>query len=130
MTKTIYLRGDTQRHYAKRLIDEAPADYVVVIKEPTRSDDQNAKLWPMLADVARCVDWYGRKLTDHEWKDVFTAALRKSEVVPGLDGGFVVLGQKTSTMTKRQFSDLIELMYQFGATHGVTWTDPKEWRAA
>lgn len=127
---TIFLRGDTQRHFAKRKIDEAPADYVVVIKEPTRSDDQNAKLWPMLQDVARQVDWYGTKLADHEWKDVFTASLRKSKVTPGLDGGFVVLGQKTSTMTKREFSDLLELMYAFGAEKGVIWSEPKERKAS
>lgn len=124
---TIHLRGDTQRHYAKRQIDAAPADWCIVIKPPTRSDDQNSKLWPMLGDVSKHVDWYGRKLTANEWKDVFTASLRKSEVVPGLDGGFVVLGQKTSTMSKRLFSDLITLIYAFGAERGVIWSEPNEW---
>ena len=33
MMDTIFLRGDTQRHLAKRKIDEAPADYVVVITD-------------------------------------------------------------------------------------------------
>ena len=124
---TIHLRGDAQRHYAKRQIDTTPLDWVVVIKPQTRSDDQNSKLWPMLGDVAKHVDWYGRKLSANEWKDVFTAALRKSEVVPGLDGGFVVLGQKSSTLSKSQFSDLITLIYAFGAERGVVWSEPSEW---
>ena len=36
-------------------------------------------------------------------------------VVPGMEGGFVVLGSKTSHMSKRELSDLIELIYAFGA---------------
>lgn len=121
--QTIILVGDTQREYARRVLDAAPVGYAVVIQEPTRTADQNSKLWPMLADVSRQVVWYGTRLTQDEWKDVFTAALRKSKVVPGLDGGFVVLGQRTSQMGKREFRDLIELMYAFGAQHGVKWSE-------
>lgn len=127
--ETFRLCGVVQREYAARRLAAAPDDYVVVIKEPTRTDDQNAKLWPMLADVARQVDWYGRKLTDENWKDVFTASLRALDVVPNLDGtGFVALGQRTSQFSKREFSDLIELMYAFGAQRGVVWSEPKAYR--
>jgi hypothetical protein len=77
----------------------------------------------MLTDVSRQVEWYGKKLTEWEWKDVFTAALKKSKVVPGIDGGFVVLGQHTSSMSKSDFSELIELIYSFGADKGVVWSD-------
>lgn len=129
MSHTVILVGDTHREYARRLIAQAPMDSAVVFKDATRTDDQNSKLWPMLQDVSRQVEWYGAKLSDHEWKDVFTAALRKAKVVPGLDGGFVVLGQRTSQMGKREFSDLIELIYAFGAEKGVVWSDPKEWAA-
>jgi hypothetical protein len=124
---TIHLRGDAQRHYAKRQIDAAPANWEVVIKAPTRTGGQNSKLWPMLDDVSTQIEWYGRKLTQDNWKDIFTAALRKSDVAPGLDGGFVVLGQKSSTLTKQQFNDLITLMYAFGAERGVIWSEPSEW---
>lgn len=93
-----------------------------------RTPEQNKKLWPMLTDISRQVDWYGQKLTPWDWKDVFTAALRKAKVVPGLDGGFVVCGLHTSRMSKREMSDLLELMMAFGNEHGVQWTDP-EWIA-
>jgi hypothetical protein len=127
--QVIRLIGDVQRDYARRKISEAPAEWVVTIQEPTRTTDQNAKLWPMLGDVSRQVEWYGRKLADEDWKNVFTASLRKLDVVPNLDGtGFVALGQSTSKMGKREFSDLIELIYAFGAQHGVAWSDPMEWR--
>ncbi|MGM0584236.1 MAG: recombination protein NinB [Pseudomonadota bacterium] len=122
--QTVILRGDSQRAFAKRLIDAAPQDFCVVVKEATRTNDQNSKLWPMLQDVSRQVEWYGQRLTKEEWKDVFTAGLKRQKVVPGIDGGFVVVGAHTSTMGKREFSDLIELIYAFGAEHGVRWSEP------
>jgi len=65
---------------------------VVEVREETRSVAQNARLWAMMEDIARQVDWYGQKLTKDEWKDVFSAAMKRTKVVPGLDGGFVVCG--------------------------------------
>ena len=96
------------------------------IGRPRRTLDQNAKLWPMLTDVSRQVIWYDVKLTPEEWKDVFTAALKKQRAIPGIDGGFVVLGAHTSTMNKKDLADLIELMYAFGAERNVIWTEPKK----
>ena len=51
--------------------------------------------WAMLTDISNQVDWYGQKLTPEEWKEVFTAAMKKQKVVPGIDGGFVVCGSST-----------------------------------
>lgn len=92
---------------------------VVEIKPLTRTLEQNSKLWACLSDVSRQVEWHGRKLTPEEWKHVFSAALKKQDVVPGIDGGFVVLGQSTSQMTVREMADLIELAQAFGVEHGV-----------
>lgn len=112
------------RQRAQHAILQAPEGHVVTIKPPTRSLEQNAKLWPMLQDVSRQVEWYGQHLTDEEWKDVFSAALKKQKVVPGIDGGFVVCGRRTSTMSKADFSELVELIYAFGAQQGVKWSEP------
>lgn len=90
-----------------------------MLKEKTRSLDQNALLWPLLNEVSRQVIWHGKRLSREEWKDVFTAALKKQTVVPGIDGGFVVCGRSTSLMSKAEFSELIELIYAFGAQQGV-----------
>lgn len=126
MSRIFRLANQAVRAAACYAVQAAPKGWVVRISEPTRSLDQNSKLWPMLTDVAEQVEWYGKKLTEWEWKDVFTAALKKSKVVPGIDGGFVVLGQHTSAMSKAEFSELIELIYSFGAEHGVAWSDPME----
>ncbi len=89
-----------------------------------RTIDQNDKMWPLLRDIARQVNWHGQKLQDYEWKEVFSAALKKQKVVPGLDGGFVVIGASTSRMPKKDVSDIIEMSYAFGAQQGVKWSEP------
>lgn len=115
---------DTARRLAAAYCMSAPADYICTIQEATRSLDQNSKLWPMLGDIAAQVEWYGRKLTADDWKNVFTASLKKMDVVPNLEGtGFVALGQSTSKMGKREFADLITLIYAFGNERGVIWSE-------
>lgn len=91
------------------------------LRQETRSNAQNRRMWAMLADIARQIVWHGQKLDSEDWKHVFSASLNKQRAVPGLDGGFVVLGTRTSKMTKPEMSDMIELMYAFGAQNNVTW---------
>ena len=67
-------------------------------------------MWANLEDIAQQVVWYGVKLTKDEWKDVLTAALKKHKVVPGIEGGFVVIGARTSKMTVPEMTELIELL--------------------
>lgn len=98
-------------------------DSVVEIKDPTRSLEQNALMWELLGKLAKQKQWpvdgKMQLLTPDEWKDILTAGLKKSRVAQGTDGGFVMLGSRTSKMTKREMSELVELIYAFGAEHGV-----------
>jgi NinB protein len=97
----------------------------LAIRPETRSTAQNSRLWAMLADVSRQVVWHGQKLVSEDWKHVFTAALKRTRVCPGIDGGFVVLGQSTSQMTRAEMSELQELIEAFGAQHGVEFSAPE-----
>ena len=124
--RTYKLVSDQVRAHCIDEIARAPLGKVVIVQDPTRTLEQNALMWAMLADISAQVDWYGQKLTSEEWKDVFSAALKRQKVVPGLDGGFVVCGQRTSKMTKGEMSDLVELMNAFCAERGVKLTAP-EW---
>lgn len=119
MRKVFVLSHPEARRRAVSAVIGAPDGMLVEVRPATRSLEQNARMWAMLADVAQQVDWHGRRLTSEEWKDVFSAALRRQTVVPGLDGGFVVLGLRTSKMTKSEMGDLMELISAFGAQHGV-----------
>lgn len=96
------------------------------IKPERRSNEQNRRLWAMLSNVADQVEWHGQKLTAEDWKHIFSAALKKQRAVPGLDGGFVVLGQSTSRMTKSEMSDMQTLIEAFCAERGVTLNAPEE----
>lgn len=126
MKQTFILAHDTARSRAISAVSMAPAGYVVTIKPPGRSLDQNARMWAMLGDISRHVEWYGKKLEPEDWKHVFTASLRRLSVVPNLDGtGFVALGLSTSRMTKAELGDLIDLMTAFGNERGVPWSEPQ-----
>ncbi len=92
--------------------------------EPKRSNEQNALMWSLLTTLAEQVEWPvdGRlvHMEPEEWKDVLTAGLTKHQrVASGIDGGFVLLGRRTSRMTVKQMAELVELIYAFGAERGV-----------
>jgi hypothetical protein len=91
----------------------------LTIKPETRSTAQNARLWVLLDCLSKQVVWHGQRLTSDEWKDVMSAALKRQKVVPGIDGGFVVLGQRTSQMSRAEMSELQELIEAFGTQQGV-----------
>jgi hypothetical protein len=117
---------DTARQMAVRAVTRAPAGYVVEVKPKTRTLDQNAKLWALLTDLSEQVNWHGQKLTPDEWKIVMTASIRRQRVLPGIDGGFVAIGESTSKMTVKEFSDLVELIHAFGAERGVRFSGSEE----
>lgn len=103
--------------------------------KPTRTLEQNAKMWAMLTDIARQVQWHvdGRMqyLEPEDWKDILTAGLRKTQrVAAGVEGGFVMLGARTSRMKIGEMIELIEFMYWFGSEYGVRWSEPVEPRRA
>lgn len=130
MSRAMLVLNDKRtREKAAMWIWQAPNGTRVEFKTERRSVDQNAKLWALLTDIASQVVWYGQKMSPDDWKDVFTASMRKARVVPGLDSGtYVLLGMRTSDMTKDEMSALIELIIAFGAERGVQFHD--EERAA
>ena len=118
------LAHDTARQGAIKAIQNAPEGWVVRLTEPTRTLEQNALLWPLLHDLEQQVDWYGQKLTDEDWKDLFTAQLKKSKIVPAIDGkGFVACGLRSSHMGKAEFSMMLDMIQAFGAEHDVKWSE-------
>jgi hypothetical protein len=128
MTRQTYILAHAiARQRAIEAVRTAQEGYVVTISPPTRTSDQNARLWASLNDVSKQVVWHGRKLDSESWKHVFSSSLKKMDVVPNLEGtGFVALGLSTSRMTKTELSDLLTLVYAFGADHDVQWSEPMQ----
>jgi len=107
-----------------------PVKVVVCENEPQRTLDQNAKLNAMCGDVSAQVEWHGQWLSKDDWRHMFVASYRKGQkVVPGIDGGFVVLGASSRDLRVKECADVIEIIYAFGSEHDVEWSEPME-RAA
>lgn len=115
------------RALAMERLQKAPDGWVMELRDQTRSSDQNAKLWPMLSDVSVQVEWHGVRLSPEDWKLIFMDALNQEmRLVPNVAGtGFINLGRSSSKLSKQEFSDLIELIYAFGAERGVEWSEPE-----
>lgn len=119
MKRFFTITDTNKRHIAQHVMD-APVGHIVRISEATRNLEQNAALWALLSEISAQVVWHGRKLDAESWKHIFSSSLKRQDVVPNLDGtGFVVLGQSTSNLSKREFSDLLELIHAFAAERGV-----------
>ena len=125
MTRAVVqIKADADRNLIARWARNVPEGTTVEFRAPRRSNEANALMWSLLGQISKSVDWYGQKLTSEDWKDVASAALRRARVVPGIDPGtFVPLGMRTSQMTKQEISDLIELLYAFGAEHDVKFRE-------
>ncbi|GHE82387.1 hypothetical protein GCM10019059_44920 [Camelimonas fluminis] len=124
MAQTVVLRSDYQRSLAKAIIDRAPVNAVVSVREAGRTNDQNALLWALLSDVSRAKP-EGRHWTPETWKCAFMHALgHQVQFCEGLDGsGPFPLGFRSSRLTVRQMVDLIDMIHAYGARHGVVFSD-------
>lgn len=119
MVQTVILNGASQRAFAKQMIDRAPANAVLTIREATRTTDQNALLWSVLSDISRAKP-EGRLHTPEVWKCLFMSACGHAvQFEMGLDGKPFPVGFRSSRLTKAQFSDLIEFIYSWCAEKGV-----------
>jgi len=118
------LYGDAERAKAALWLAKAPPLTRVEFKGPARSTDQNALMWELLTQLADQHRWHGIKLTAEDYKDLLTASLRREvRTVPNTDGtGFVVLGMRTSDMSREEMSNLIDLIYAFATRVGVTFS--------
>lgn len=105
--------------------NEVAAERTVIIglDYVPRTDGQNKHLHHLLGDISKQVIWYGNRLTVQEWKRMFSAALKKSKSVPGIDhDSFVLVGDETKTMDYKTCADLILLAEAFGNERGVRWS--------
>lgn len=113
--------------YALHCLEECEAGSVMTISRPKRSTEQNARMWAMLADVARAQP-EERQWTPETWKNAFMHSLGHQVVfAEALDGsGPFPVGFKSSNMTVPQMSDLITVIQEYGDRHGVHWRDTEK----
>ena len=122
--QTIILHNDYRRAQAHRLVDLAPRDAVLNIQPAKRTTDQNSLMWALLSEISRAKP-EGRMLTPDVWKSLFLHSLDHAQRFEmALDGkGMVPVGFRSSRLTKAQFSDLIEIIHEYAARHGIPLSD-------
>ena len=122
----LILANEQVRERAIRWIQGLPVGTRVEFKEPKRTLDQSARMWAMLGDIAKQKQHFGRSYDAGDWKVIFLHALgRETRFVPALDGsGFVPIGQSSSDLGKSEMSEMIELLFAWGAQNDVVWSDP------
>lgn len=128
----LVLANDSFRRRAIDWITKAPKDTRIEFKGPKRSLPQNDRMWAMLTDLSMQLGWHGKQLTTGDWKLIMLDAMRRESreelrIVPNSDGtGFVNLSTSSSDLSKEEMTAMIEVMFAFGAKHGVEWTEPQQ----
>lgn len=125
MKKIYRLVHPQARELAQEYIRNAPDGHIVTISEPSRTLDQNAAQWPLLQALEKQLEWpvngVMQKITADDWKDVLTCAFRNEQprIAAGYNGGMVLLGQRTSRFSKREFSEWMEFLWSVVSERGV-----------
>ena len=130
--QTFYLRSEDIRRnlieHLKSIQLDQSKPFEVEVSPPKRTLSQNRKMWPLLHDLSFQVVWFGEKYDEEDWKDLITALVAKTKkeeqrTAPGIGGGVVMFGQRTSKMRVAQMVEVIEAIYWFGTQQGVTFSE-------
>ena len=126
MSRAVLILTDkASREKAAAWCRNAPPGTRLEFKQVKRSLPQNDRMWAMLTDVSRQATHHGIHLTPDDWKLLFLDALgRELRCVPNLDNdGFVNLGRSSSKLSVEEMTNMIELIFAYGAKHGVVFQD-------
>jgi hypothetical protein len=128
MSKKVYiLANPTARQNAIEAVKSAQDGFKVTVAEPTRSLDANALLHSLITELANQLQWAGKKRDVEIWKRLLVAAWCRTkgepiEILPAIDGnGVDIVPARTSKLSKKDCSDLIEYIYAYGAENGIMW---------
>lgn len=141
MKQQFCLINDSVKQNAVNFIRSLQADrrfpVIIEAREESRTDKQNRMMWPLLKDLSDQVVWYGEKLESAEWKDLITVLVsqmqspeKEQKSAPGINGGRVYFGVRTSQSSKRYMVEVIEAIFWFGTEHNVKFSEKSNSRIA
>jgi hypothetical protein len=103
----------SDRSLVHQLIGQAPNGYVVEIRKPSRSLEQNALYWSTVHEIAEQVSVDGQKYTPQVWHKYFKERYLPGRILELPYGHIVEAEASTSGLTKEQFSHFVEQVIQF-----------------
>lgn len=111
------------RRTAMGWVQKAPDGWMLEVREPNRTVEQNAALYGLLDQVLKQRPVHnGVQMDQGLWKAVFMDAWgAEVRFVPKLDGdGMFPVGHRSSHLTKGEMRDLITFILAWCATAGLT----------
>jgi hypothetical protein len=112
--------------WVKPLLTEGKR-YVLELREDTRSAAQNRLLHSRIGDIAKQLDWVGKRRSVDTWKRLLTAAWLRArgehvEILPALDGhGVDVVFRHTSELSRAECVELSDFILAWGDEREVKW---------
>lgn len=104
-------------------VTRAPDGWVLELREPKRSDDQNDAIHGLIDQIIKQRPIHnGIRMDKALWKASFMQALGEEiRFIPTLDGdGVFPIGLSTRELGKNRFSELIEFVLAWCAREGLT----------
>lgn len=122
MRLTITLSTADRRGQAARVVSRAPKGTRVTFDDPESTEPQQVKLKFMFEELSRKAMWHGWRLDAEDWRCLFLAELRHSQVIDGLEPGtrLVLFERKSDEPSNVEASGLIDSVYAFCAEQGIT----------
>lgn len=101
------------RSRVKHIIDISPDGWVVEVREPSRTKDQNALYWATLHDLSENVKIDGKQYLATVWHKYFKERFLPGRIIELPYGHIVEAEPSTADLTKEQFSEFIEQVMAF-----------------
>ena len=118
----IQINGEDKRQRALEAVSRAPEGMILIIKDSTRTLEQNAKFHALCGNAAKTMTYMGRVLALEQWKVLFISGHAIAtkvgvDMVPGLEGEFVNIREPSSQMGVKRMMSLIEYTEAYMANH-------------
>ena len=108
------------RTAALRAVADAPHGYYCEIKQPTRTNDQNALYWKELELLAEKAGH-----TAELWHEFFLRQFVKPQTAE-IAGEVIIMRPSTTKLSKQEFSDYVSWIQRYMAGKGIYIPDPEE----
>jgi hypothetical protein len=130
MKKAVTLVGPRQVKTAQGYIAQPEyLGWVMTLSQPNRNSAQNALLHVLIDEVARQVEWAGKKRDAEIWKRLLVSAWcrvrgESVEILPAIDGhGVDIVPARTSKLSKAECADLITFIEAWAVENGVEFAE-------